>query len=265
MSITSTVIDHAETQFIEAADVLRPFVGCFWVVTAERDATIRVVPDASTAISIELQASRASGWCLRGPLVRPQERRFTSATTLIGVRLRPGVAFLVSRKRADAMVGRRVRLGGRDFRSLSLGSGLLQTPAEHVDVLQRFLIERLNGAAVHRVVARALDEIQRADGSIRVGDVAAACGVSQRHLNRLMHSWVGYGPKVLGRIVRFQATLRQIEKAPSRSGAAVATDAGYFDQAHLALDMTRMAGATPRHVASRCVADFYKTRCDGPL
>ena len=36
MSITSTVVDRAETRFIEAAAVLRPFVGCFWVITAER-------------------------------------------------------------------------------------------------------------------------------------------------------------------------------------------------------------------------------------
>jgi len=29
--------------------------------------------------------------------------------------------------------------------------------------------------------------------------------------------------------------------------------------------MTRLAGDTPGHVASRSAADFYKTRCDGPL
>ena len=55
MSITSTLVHRAEIRFHEAADVLRPYVGCFWVITAERDATIRIVPDGSTAISIELQ------------------------------------------------------------------------------------------------------------------------------------------------------------------------------------------------------------------
>ncbi len=55
MSISSTLVDRAEIRFREAADVLRPFVGCFWVVTAERDATIRVVPDGSTAICTRLQ------------------------------------------------------------------------------------------------------------------------------------------------------------------------------------------------------------------
>src|SRR4029450_4273760 len=76
MSISSTFVHRAEIRFHEAADALRPFVGCFWVVTAERDATIRVVPDGSSAISIQLQKSQPSEWFLRGAMTRPDERHF---------------------------------------------------------------------------------------------------------------------------------------------------------------------------------------------
>ena len=48
-----------------------------------------------------------------------------------------------------------------------------------------------------------------------MADVAAECGASPRHLNRLMRTWVGYGPKVFGRVVRFQETLEQIRHAPT--------------------------------------------------
>jgi hypothetical protein len=91
---------------------LRSYVGCFWVISAERGATIRVVPDLSTSISTELANGRTSGWWLRGPLVRPDERRFPSPTTIVGVRLRPGVAFILSAMAAEGMVGRRIRLFG---------------------------------------------------------------------------------------------------------------------------------------------------------
>ena len=266
MSISSTLVHRAEIRFIEAADALRPYVGCFWVVTAKRGATIRVVPDGSTAISIQVQKDRSSGWLLRGPLVQPEERRFTSPATLIGVRLRPGVAFLVSGIPADAMVGRRVRLSELPaFHAIACEEPLARTPAQYVDVLQRLLIARLQNANMHPVVARALCEIERAGGCLRVAEIAAACGVSPRHLNRLMRVWVGYGPKCFGRVVRFQATLKQMEQSPSRSGAALASETGYFDQAHLTLDVARLAGATPGHLASRSVADFSKTRCEGPL
>src|SRR5262245_50158562 len=110
MSISSTLVHRAEIRFHQPADPLRPFVGCFWVVTAERDATIRVVPDGSTAIFIQLQEPHASDWLLRGPLIRPEERRFTKPATLVGIRLRPGVAFLLSGIPAHTMVGRRIGL-----------------------------------------------------------------------------------------------------------------------------------------------------------
>src|SRR5262245_12056396 len=107
MSISSTLVHRAEIQFHEPADVLRPFVGCFWVVTAERDATIRVVPDGSTAIFIQLQERHPSEWFLRGPLIRPDERRFTMPAILVGIRLRPGVAFLLIGIAAQTIVGLR--------------------------------------------------------------------------------------------------------------------------------------------------------------
>src|SRR5262245_52113654 len=110
MSITSTVVQRADIQFHEAPEPLRRFVGCFWVVTADRDATIRIVPDGTTSISIQLAKSEPPRWLLRGPLVRPQERRFMSPTSLVGVRLRPGVAFILSRIPAHVIVGCHIRL-----------------------------------------------------------------------------------------------------------------------------------------------------------
>lgn len=265
MSVTSTVVHRAETRFVEAAGPLRPFVGCFWVITAERGARIQIVPDGSTSISIELRNDQSSGWFLRGPLLRPDARRFASPATLVGVRLRPGVAFLVSGVSAHAMVDRRITLGGTAFHALAHEDRLSRTPEHRIDALQQFLLERLANVQVHNVVARALRHIEHTQGCVRIGDLAADCGVSPRHLNRLMRVWVGYGAKRLCRIVRFQATLTQIEQSPARSGAALASETGYFDQAHLTLDTGRLAGATPRRLATRHAAGFYKTRCDAPL
>src|SRR5689334_24280637 len=97
MSISSTVVHRAEIKFHEATEVLRPVVGCFWVVRAEQGATIRAVPDGSSAISIQLQEGQSSEWTLRGPLLKPDERRFASPAMLVGIRLRPAVAFLLSK------------------------------------------------------------------------------------------------------------------------------------------------------------------------
>src|SRR5262245_5150561 len=112
MSISSTLVDRAEIRFHEAAAPLRDLVGCFWVITAEPDALLRVVPDGSTTISILLQKDQRSDWFLRGPLVRPDERRFSARAQLVGIRLRPGVAFLLGGMPAYTIVGRRIALSG---------------------------------------------------------------------------------------------------------------------------------------------------------
>jgi methylphosphotriester-DNA--protein-cysteine methyltransferase len=130
-------------------------------------------------------------------------------------------------------------------------------------VLERFLLRRLDRATLHPTVAAAVGEVDHAHGCVRVPDLAARCGVSARHLHRLMRTWVGYGPKQYANIIRFQATLNQIADTPVRTGAALALENGFFDQAHLALDVGRFADATPTRLASVGVADFSKTRCDG--
>jgi AraC-like DNA-binding protein len=262
-TITSTVVHHAQIKFREADVALRPYVGCFWIISAERDATIRIVPDLSTSISTELVNGRTCGWWLRGPLVRPDERRFASPVTVVGVRLRPGIAYLLSAIAAERMVGRRVKVSAIPaLRELAAERPVPQTADQCIDLLERFLIQRLEHASVHHIVAGALQAIERDHGCSNVCDVADRCQVSARHLNRLMRIWIGFGPKALATIVRFQAALKEIEHAPAQSGAALATGTGYFDQAHLTTNLSRFAGATPRHLASRCVSDFYKTRCD---
>src|SRR5258707_4931760 len=140
MSITSTQVDRATIQFHEAAGSLKPHVGCFWVVTAECGGSIHIVPDGSTAISIQLQGGEPAEWFLRGPLVRPETRRYASGATVVGIRLRPGVAFLLSGISADAMVGCHLRLSELEaFQELVATQPSPRTPGECIYALHRFL------------------------------------------------------------------------------------------------------------------------------
>lgn len=77
-----------------------------------------------------------------------------------------------------------------------------------------------------------------------------------------MRVWVGYGPKRYAEIIRFQSTLHEMDDKPDRPVATLASENGFFDQAHLTLDVARFAGATPKHLATVGVSDFSKTRCD---
>ncbi len=82
-----------------------------------------------------------------------------------------------------------------------------------------------------------LDGLRRGLG---VAGISAELGLSERQLRRRSMELFGYGPKVLGRVLRLERAL-----AAARGGeafAAVAAGAGYADQAHLAREVRALAG-----------------------
>jgi AraC-like DNA-binding protein len=263
MSVGSTLVRGAEIRFQEAAERLRPFVGCFWVIAANRGAILQLVPDGSTTISAQLQDGGVPAWSLRGPLLKPDARRFAAPATVVGIRLRPGVAFVLTGNAMETLVDRRIDLRSlKSFRDLVVVEPRPRTPAEHIASLEQFLIERLEHAAIHPVVASVLAELERERGGLQASELAAHSGVSPRQLNRLMRRWVGYGPKRLATIVRFQATLHEMELSARRPVASLAIENGYFDQSHLTHDTVRFSGDTPGDLVPRAMTDFSKTRCD---
>ena len=158
---------------------------------------------------------------------------------LVGVRLRPGAA--------GAVLG----LPASELRDVS---------PDAADVLGRgvaaALLERLAaGADPHALLLRAaeLHGIREPDRLVRaavvalgrpgarVGPVAAELGVSSRQLQRRISGAVGYGPKMLARVLRFRR-LQSLAAAPL---VEMALDAGYADQAHMTAEVTRLAGVSP--------------------
>ena len=76
----------------------------------------------------------------------------------------------------------------------------------------------------------------------RLTEVAARLGVSERHLRHLFAREIGLSPKHVARIQRVR---RVLALAGRREWAAVAGDAGFFDQAHMISDFRSMMGVAP--------------------
>ena len=58
---------------------------------------------------------------------------------------------------------------------------------------------------------------------------------------------MGYGPKTLDRVLRFQRFLR---RAGEGDLARTAAELGYADQAHLTRECVRLSGVTPARLAA---------------
>jgi AraC-like DNA-binding protein len=96
-----------------------------------------------------------------------------------------------------------------------------------------------------RTVRRALQLIDAADVPPRVPQLAADLGVSERQLRRGFAEVIGLSPKHYLRVARFRKALRVARAASAPDWAAIASQVGYYDQAHLIADFREMTGVTP--------------------
>ncbi|MGY1712328.1 helix-turn-helix domain-containing protein [Geodermatophilus sp. SYSU D00758] len=86
-------------------------------------------------------------------------------------------------------------------------------------------------------------------GRLRVAEVAARVGWSERHLTHRFRAETGLGPKEAARVVRFDRARRALAGRVARGGApdlaALAAAAGYADQSHLTRDWRAFSGLSP--------------------
>jgi transcriptional regulator GlxA family with amidase domain len=79
---------------------------------------------------------------------------------------------------------------------------------------------------------------------VTVDALASLTGLGARQLERQFRQSVGYGPKTLCRLARFQRIVRAVEPSASVSWARLAAENEYADQSHMAREFREFAGTT---------------------
>jgi AraC-like DNA-binding protein len=168
-----------------------------------------------------------------------------------GVTFRPGAAPYLLRTAASEMVDVHVPLDAIDPRfAARLDQHVGETAADPragARALARELTRRVRDLAqpdpaVHAAVAL----LEHRPGAT-VADAAARACVSERELRRRFVQDVGYAPKTLQRVLRFQRFLGQLH-VPHVELAGAAALAGYADQSHLSREARKLAGLSPKQL-----------------
>lgn len=102
------------------------------------------------------------------------------------------------------------------------------------------------------LVLGAVERLRRAEAPVGVGELVRELGVSRQRLHVLLKDWTGFGPRTLGRILRFRRACEAL-RARAESQALAAAHAEYYDQAHMLREFRRLAGTTPSKAASLAV------------
>ncbi len=214
--------------------VASPLVACTWEQATTTPHAQRVVPDA--CVDLIWAGGRLA---VAGPDTRPRVVTLASASRLVGVRLRPGTAGAVLGLPASELRDvspDAAEVLGRDAVAVLLEE-LAAGSDPHVSLLRAVRLRAVREP--DKLVRAAIVALGRPNA--RVAPVAAELGVSARQLHRRVVDAVGYGPKMLQRVLRFRR-LQALGPAPL---AELALDAGYADQAHMTAEVTRLAGVSP--------------------
>jgi AraC-like DNA-binding protein len=233
------------------APELASHVATVWTLEVASDGAAyehRTVPNGSVEVSYELgtEVLRVSG-----PQRVPTVTRVPPGTSIIGMRLRSGLAEPILGVPASELVELHVELDRLwSPGAATLGERLAEagSPRRAARLLEREVTRRLASApAPDPLVVAAVARLQPWLPS-SVGERTAGLYVSPRQLRRRFVAALGYGPKTFQRILRFQGFLALAQgQRDSRVGLArLAQRSGYADQAHLTRECRVLAGLTPR-------------------
>jgi AraC-like DNA-binding protein len=180
---------------------------------------------------------------------------------VVGVHFKPGGAFhflsIPANEFAHTHVDLETLWGGttQDLREQLRAAA---NPAKRFRVLEKALVARLeNTLEEHRAVRAALDVFGRDAGEVRIRDLAAHLGLSQRHFIKVFSDQVGLTPKQFGRVQRFQHALALTRSTATPDWADMAAACGYFDQSHFIHEFQTLSGFTP--------TEFHRQRNDRVL
>jgi AraC-like DNA-binding protein len=266
--------DHGQTyRERPALSPLGEYVTCVWVqlvTPGSEPYTHHTVPNGSA----ELVCPIGSLPRLVGPQTGPTTETLAPGTTVVGVRFRPAAAPSVLGLPASELVDLSVgweELADGSAAALGEQVAAAGSAAEAAAVLERTVLTRLRDApepdpiareAVARLLPWRADDIASLPGSLYT---------SERTLRRRFEAAIGFSPKVLHRMLRFQGflALAQGREKPSTELARLAAEAGYADQSHLTREALRLAGRSPRTLLREaeeyCAGHHDHTPSYGPL
>lgn len=184
---------------------------------------------------------------LLGEVRRPLRVLAHGEVDLMGVRLVPGSTLALSRVPLADLVD---QVSGEAVLTNGLAALVRTLESAEASVRAHLLARGLKDLARRddpspSLLQMAVGRMMRQQGNLRVDSLAMSLGVSRRNLERLFAMQLGFSPKSLCDVLRFQAAVRLAQQRGAGSWADIACEAGYFDQSHLIRAFRRFAGAPP--------------------
>jgi len=242
----------AERRRVEPGALASAAIATLFVDQQARDAPAVAIPRPEVQVVARFGPAARGGLDIHAMGVRERvhRKRLRGGQWSVTARLRLGTHEAALGAPASQLTGRIVPLddlwGDVAARRLVNRMGEARAAVDAAAILESALAERLAVTSPDRTRLPLVVEAAARLTSAGVGAVAADLSVSERHLRRLFREAVGVGPKTFARLARFGRALAAARRSAAANWAGIASDVGYYDQAHLIADFRAIAGVTPQ-------------------
>ncbi|MCH7411708.1 AraC family transcriptional regulator [Belliella sp. DSM 111904] len=113
------------------------------------------------------------------------------------------------------------------------------------EIIQSFLIKRLNHLRPLLPFDKAMLALSASNGNLSMDEVAALSCLSVRQFERISLQRIGHSPKLYSRLIRFSRAFKYKECNPKVSWSELAYRFGYFDHMHFIRDFKSFADFSP--------------------
>jgi AraC-like DNA-binding protein len=242
-------------------------VQCAWrlIDAAPAPRAQTIYPDGRCELIVHLAKPPCSrdetGWRAQARNLFAAQRvtavRLQSSGTIdcVGVRLQPAASGLIAGRLLPRLGDRIVDLELLDPRFARALRDAARKFASGDDAALWRLLERRCGAFPLDVrMEAAAQRLESSGGQTRIDSLPRTARLSMRGFQTRFRAVVGLTPKEFARVLRLQATLRALDR-DDLPIAALATDAGFSDQAHATREVQRITGLTPARLRSELRRD----------
>ncbi len=262
--------------FVQPRPELRPFIESFWVFESAVGmpaADKNMAPPngcpklillyENTLVSRvdgRVQESRPGLYFIGHRDTAPRIETSARRTAFIGIEFSPFDAYPFFGIPMDQTVNRLLvseeifPQQGRELRETLLN---LERVDQKLDFIQEHLVGLLRkGRRDSELIRYCVSTLKASDGRMPIRELERKTGYSWRYLDLLFKQHVGYSPKALARIFRFQKFYRQWAQGLSFEEMKKDLYEFYYDQAHFTREFKRLTGYAPRKFVDEISNEF---------
>lgn len=216
-------------------------------------------PDASAHLVLHFIQSRQNDFSVRFSIVGPRSkaiqinrkhRQLTIITTFKPAGIYPFLQHLTPELRNTSLPVQELWQNEFEQMKVPLKQAIQLGKLEKcIELIEYFLLQKVQDKnALHPVTRQFTKIIKKQQDKKRINLIAREIGVSDRFLRSIVKEQTGLSPKTLLKIQRLTHSFHLWQDVKRQGWAAVATEAGYFDQSHMIDEYQAMLGFSPGQI-----------------